>query len=101
MMMKSLYLGLALIIFSGCSQNLEKIYDCDGVEVVFNDYDRLFVVGGVELSSREGFFMNQTTVFGKFYENADGAAMATFSKINKTLEFTDPNQTLTAQCTEK
>ena len=100
-MMKSLYLGLALIIFSGCSQNLEKIYDCDGVEVVFNDYDRLFVVGGVELSSREGFFMNQTTVFGKFYENADGAAMATFSKINKTLEFTDPNQTLTAQCTEK
>jgi len=101
MMMKSLYLGLALIIFSGCSQNLEKIYDCDGVEVVFNDYDRLFVVGGVELSSRDGFFMNQTTVFGKFYENADGAAMATFSKINNTLEFTDPNQTLTAQCTEK
>jgi len=85
MMMKSLYLGLALIIFSGCSQNLEKIYDCDGVEVVFNDYDRLFVVGGVELSSRDGFFMNQTTVFGKFYENADGAAMATFSKINNTL----------------
>ena len=101
MMMKSLYLGLALIVFSGCSQNLEKIYDCDGVEVVFNDYDRLFVVGGVELSSRDGFFMNQTTVFGKFYENADGAAMATFSKINNTLEFTDPNQTLTAQCTEK
>tara|TARA_B100000927_G_scaffold84786_1_gene68150 strand:- start:852 stop:1157 length:306 start_codon:yes stop_codon:yes gene_type:complete len=101
MMMKSLYLGLALIIFSGCSQNLEKIYDCDGVEVVFNDYDRLFVVGGVDLSSRDGFFMNQTTVFGKFYENADGAAMATFSKINNTLEFTDPNQTLVAKCIEQ
>ena len=101
MMSKSLCLSLALIIFSGCSQNLEKIYDCDGVEVVFNDYDRLFVVGGVDLSSREGFFMNQTIVFGKFYENADGAAMATFSKINNTLEFTDPNQTLTAQCNEK
>ena len=100
-MKKNLYLGLGLIIFSGCSQNFEKIYDCDGVEVVFNDYDRLFVVGGVDLSSRDGFFMNQTTVFGKFYENADGAAMATFSKINSTLEFTDPNQTLTAQCTEK
>ena len=100
-MMKNLYLTLGLIIFSGCSQNFEKIYDCDGVEVVFNDYDRLFVVGGVDLSSREGFFMNQTTVFGKFYENADGAAMAIFSKINNTLEFTDPNQTLTAQCTEK
>ena len=100
-MKKNLYLGLGLIIFSGCSQNFEKIYDCDGVEVVFNDYDRLFVVGGVDLSSREGFFMNQTTVFGKFYENADGVAMATFNKINKTLEFTDPNQTLTAQCTEK
>ena len=101
MMMKSLYLGLALIIFSGCSQNLEKIYDCDGVEVVFNDYDRLFVVGGVDLSSRDGFFMNQTIVFGKFYENADGAALATFSKINNTLEFTDPNQTLVAKCIEQ
>ena len=100
-MSKNLYLGLCLIIFSGCSQNFEKIYDCDGVEVVFNDYDRLFVVGGVDLSRREGFFMNQTTVFGKFYENADGAAMATFNKINNTLEFTDPNQTLTAQCSEK
>ena len=100
-MMKNLYLALGLIIFSGCSQNFEKIYDCDGVEVVFNDYDRLFVVGGVDLSSREGFFMNQTTVFGKFYKNADGVAMATFNKINNTLEFTDPNQTLTAQCTEK
>ena len=100
-MRKNLYLGLALIIFSGCSQNLEKIYDCDGVEVIVNDYDRLFVVGGFDLSSREGFFMNQTTVFGKFYENADGSAMVTFSKINNTLEFTDPDQTLTAQCTEK
>ena len=100
-MKKNLYLALGLIIFSGCSQNFEKIYDCDGVEVVFNDYDRLFVVGGVDLSSREGFFMNQTTVFGKFYDNSNGAAMATFSKINNTLEFTDPNQTLTAQCTEK
>ena len=100
-MKKSLCLGLALIIFSGCSQNLKKIYDCDGVEVVFNDYDRLFVVGGVDLSSRDGFFMNQTTVFGKFYENADGAAMATFSKINNTLEFTDPNQTLVAKCIEQ
>ena len=100
-MKKNLYLALGLIIFSGCSQNFEKIYDCDGVEVVFNDYDRLFVVGGVDLSSRKGFFMNQTTVFGKFYENADGVAMATFNKINNTLEFTDPNQTLTAQCTEK
>ena len=101
MKMKSLYLGLALIIFSGCSQNLEIIYDCDGVEVVFNDYDRLFVVGGVDLSNRDGFFMNQTTVFGKFYENADGAAMATFSKINNTLEFTDPNQNLVAKCIEQ
>ena len=100
-MKKNLYLALGLIIFSGCSQNFEKIYDCDGVEVIFNDYDRLFVVGGVDLSSREGFFMNQTIVFGKFYDNDDGAAMATFSKINNTLEFTDPNQTLTAQCTEK
>ena len=100
-MKKNLYLALGLIIFSGCSQNFEKIYDCDGVEVVFNDYDRLFVVGGVDLSSRKGFFMNQTTVFGKFYENAYGSAMATFSKINNTLEFTDPNQTLTARCTEK
>ena len=97
----NLYIALTIIIFFGCSNNFEKKYDCDGVEVIFNDYDRSFVVGGVDLSSREGFFMNQTTVFGKFYENADGAAMATFSKINNTLEFTDPNQTLTAQCNEK
>ena len=100
-MKKNLYLALGLIIFSGCSQNFERTYDCDGVEVLFNDYDRLFVVGGVDLSSRKGFFMNQTTVFGKFYENEDGSAVVTFSKINNTLEFTDPNQTLTAQCTEK
>ena len=79
-MKKNLYLGLGLIIFSGCSQNLEKIYDCDGVEVIFNDYDRLFVVGGVELSQKEGFFMNQTTVFGKFYENADGSEWQLLAK---------------------
>lgn len=90
-----------LVMISSCTQNLDKEFDCDGVNVKFNDYDRLFVVGGVELSQKEGFFMNQTTVFGKFYENADGSAMATFSKINNTLEFTDPNQTLTARCTEK
>ena len=45
--------------------------------------------------------MNQTTIFGKYYENEDCTAMATFNKVNNTLEFADPNQTLTAQCTEK
>tara|TARA_B100000405_G_C16314965_1_gene274159 strand:- start:144 stop:425 length:282 start_codon:yes stop_codon:yes gene_type:complete len=92
---------LTFIVFSGCSENFEKIYDCDGVEVILNDYDRLFVVDGFDLSNREGFFMNQTTVFGKFYETADGSAVITFNKINNTLEFTDPNQTLTAKCIEK
>ena len=92
---------LTFIVFSGCSENFEKIYDCDGLEVILNDYDRLFVVDGFDLSNREGFFMNQTTVFGKFYETADGSAVITFNKINNTLEFTDPNQTLTAKCIEK
>ncbi|MAI17095.1 MAG: hypothetical protein CMH04_00365 [Marinovum sp.] len=90
-----------LLVISNCSQNSDKEFDCDGVNVKFNDFERYFEVGGVDLSSREGFFMNQTTIFGKFYENVDGSAIATFSKINNTLEFTDPNQTLTAQCTEK
>ena len=100
-MKKNLYLMLTFIVFSGCSENLEKIYDCDGVEVILNDYERLFVVDGFDLSNREGFFMNQTTVFGKFYETADGSAVITFNKINNTLEFTDPSQTLTAKCIEK
>ena len=42
-------------VFSGCSQNFEKIYDCDGVEIIFNDYDRLFVVGGVEFNQKVAF----------------------------------------------
>ena len=99
-MRKNLYLGLGLIIFSGCSQNFEKIYDCDGVEVIFNDYDRSFVVGGVELSKKEGFFMNQTTIMGKFYTGPDGSAYATFNKINESLEFKDPSQKLLAKCIE-
>ena len=90
-----------LFVISNCSQNSDKELDCDGVNVKFNDVERCFEVGGLDLSSREGFVMNQTTVFGKFYENEDGSAIATFSKINNTLEFTDPNQTLTAQCSEK
>ncbi len=92
---------LTFIVFSGCSKNFEKIYDCDGVEVILNDYDRLFVVDGFDLSNRDGFFMNQTTVFGKFYETADGSAVITFNKMNNTLEFTDPSQTLTATCIKK
>ena len=51
----NLYIALTIIIFFGCSNNFEKKYDCDGVEVIFNDYDRSFVVGGVELSKKEGF----------------------------------------------
>jgi hypothetical protein len=100
-MKKNLYLMLTFIVFSGCSKNFEKIYDCDGVEVILNDYDRLFVVDGFDLSNRDGFFMNQTTVFGKFYETADGSAVITFNKMNNTLEFTDPSQTLTATCIKK
>ena len=100
-MKRNLYLMLTFIVFSGCSENLEKIYDCDGVEVILNDYERLFVVDGFDLSNRDGFFMNQTTVFGKFYETADGSAVITFNKMNNTLEFTDPSQTLTATCIKK
>ena len=59
-----------LVVISNCSQNLNKEFDCDGVNVKFNDFERYFEVGGVELSSKKGFFMNQTTIFGKFYEMA-------------------------------
>tara|TARA_B100002019_G_scaffold116448_1_gene100050 strand:+ start:274 stop:582 length:309 start_codon:yes stop_codon:yes gene_type:complete len=99
-MEKSFYLGLSLMIVFGCSQNFEKIYDCDGVEVIFNDYDRLFVVGGVELSQKDGFFMNQTTIVGKFYTRPEGSAYASFNKINESLEFKDPSQKLSAKCIE-
>ena len=68
--------------------------------VIFNDYDRSFVVGGVELSKKEGFFMNQTTIMGKFYTGPEGSAYATFNKINKSLEFKDPSQKHLAKCIE-
>ena len=48
-----------LLVISNCSQNLNKEFDCDGVNVKFNDFERYFEVGGVELSSKKGFFMNQ------------------------------------------
>ena len=99
-MIRNFYLGLFFIIFSGCSQNFEKIYDCDGVEVIFNDYERLFVVGGVELSQKDGFFMNQTAIVGKFYTRPEGSAYASFNKINESLEFKDPSQKLLAKCIE-
>ena len=96
----NLYIALTIIIFSGCSNNFEKTYDCDGVEVIFNDFDRSFVVGGVELSKKDGFFMNQTTIMGKFYTGPEGSAYATFNKINESLEFKDPSQKLLAKCIE-
>ena len=53
--------------FLGCSsKNLDKEFDCEGTKIKFNDYERFFEVGGIELSSQQDFFMNQITIFGKF-----------------------------------
>ncbi len=99
--MKYIFVTLSiLVVISNCTQNLDKEFDCDGVNVKFNDYERYFEVGGVDLSKKPDFFMNQTIIFGKFYENTKGSAVATFNKINQSLEFTDPKQTLTVGCIE-
>ena len=48
-----------LLLIVSCSQNHDTIYDCDGVEVVINDMERKFVVSGVDLGQKDGFFMNR------------------------------------------
>ena len=87
--------------FLGCSStNLDKEYDCEGTKVQFNNYDRFFEVGGMELSAQQDFFMNQITIFGKFNQNTEEATTITFNKINQELELKDSKGIITKQCIE-
>jgi hypothetical protein len=87
--------------FLGCSsKNLDKEFDCEGTKVKFNDYERFFEAGGIELSAQQDFFMNQITIFGKFNQNAEEATTITFNKINQELELKDSKGIITKQCIE-
>tara|TARA_B100001059_G_C17428608_1_gene376845 strand:+ start:218 stop:532 length:315 start_codon:yes stop_codon:yes gene_type:complete len=89
------------VFFLGCSStNLDKEFDCEGTKVKFNDYERFFEVGGMELSAQQDFFMNQITIFGKFNQNIEGALTVTFNKINQELELKDAKGIITKQCIE-
>ncbi len=87
--------------FLGCSsKNLDKEFDCEGTKVKFNDYERFFEVGGIELSAQQDFFMNQITIFGKFNQNTEEATTITFNKINQKMELKDSKGIITKQCIE-
>ena len=87
--------------FLGCSsKNLDKEFDCEGTKVKFNDYERFFEVGGMELSAQQDFFMNQITIFGKFNQNTEEATTITFNKINQEMELKDYKGIITKQCIE-
>ena len=96
--MRVIISALMLLLVVSCSQNNDTIFDCDGVEVVINDIKRKFVVSGVDLGQKDGFFMNQSTVFGKFYDSSAGTASASFNKINNEFEFKDSDNIYVAQC---
>ena len=79
---------------------MNKEFDCEGTKVKFNDYERFFEVGGIELSAQQDFFMNQITIFGKFNQNIEEAITVTFNKINQELELKDFKGIITKQCIE-
>ena len=93
-----------IIIFAficGCSSdNLDKKFNCNGMIVKFNDYERFFEIGGVELSAKKDFFMNQITIFGKYEENGDEGTMVTFNKINHELELKNSTNIINTKCIE-
>ena len=87
--------------FLGCSsKNFDQEFDCQGTKVKFNDYERFFEVGGIELSAQQDFFMNQITIFGKFNQNIEEVIIVTFNKINQELELKDSKGIITKQCIE-
>ena len=94
----------SFIIFAfiyGCnSDDLDKKFNCNGVTVKFNNYERFFEIQGVELSNKKDFFMNQITIFGKLNENTIDETLVTFNKINNTLELKDSNRILYEDCIE-
>ena len=93
-----------IIIFAficGCSSdNLDKKFNCNGMIVKFNDYERFFEIEGVELSDRKDFFMNQITIFGKQNQNTINETLVTFNKINNSLEIKYPDKIIYEDCIE-
>ena len=102
--MKYFKLITPIIIFfliNGCSpQNLDKQFNCDGIIVKYNDYERSFEVTDMDLSNNKDFFMNQITIFSKFKNNNENESLVTFNKINKTLEIRGSNVISNYECTE-
>ena len=82
------------------SDNLDKQFNCNGVTVKFNNYERFFEIQGVELSNKKDFFMNQITIFGKLNENTIDETLVTFNKINNTLELKDSSRFFYEDCIE-
>ena len=53
-------LCIATLSLIGCdSQDFEKEFDCNGTKIKFNDYERFFEIGGVELSAKKDFDKNE------------------------------------------
>ena len=92
---------IILAFICGCnSDSLDKKFNCNGVTVKFNNYERFFEIQGVELSNKKDFFMNQITIFGKLNENTIDETLVTFNKINNTLELKDSSRILYEDCIE-
>ena len=89
------------ILINGCSsQNFDKRFNCDGIIVQYNDYERFFEVKDLDLSNNKDFFMNQITIFSKFKDNYENESLVTFNKINKTLEIKGSNVISKYECIE-
>ena len=89
------------ILINGCSsQNFDKRFNCDGIIVQYNDYERFFEVKDLDLSNNKDFFMNQITIFSKFKNNHNNEALVTFNKINKTLEIRSSKEVSNYECRE-
>ena len=98
---KHIHLIIILAFICGCSSdNLDKKFNCNGMIVKFNDYERFFEIEGVELSNRKDFFMNQITIFGKLNENTIDETLVTFNKINNSLEIKYPDKIIFEDCIE-
>ena len=98
---KHIHLIIILAFICGCSSdNLDKKFNCNGMIVKFNDYERFFEIEGVELSNRKDFFMNQITIFGKLNENTIDETLVTFNKINNSLEMKYPDKIIFEDCIE-
>ena len=98
---KHIHLIIILAFICGCSSdNLDKKFNCNGMIVKFNDYERFFEIEGVELSNRKDFFMNQITIFGKLNENTIYETLVTFNKINNSLEMKYPDKIIFEDCIE-